>query len=218
MILAEVTDTPADFLGIRGLPGRRGGGGSPYPETVASTIPTATRHRESARRYQKGASRLASRRRRTTPPGGRLGVVATRTGPHCGSCWGYDKSPIGSGRRRLVAMKKHSIEAQRLLDEPDAELAANGAAAGRSPGWSASERQIISMAADAIDRGVELAAAYAEAVDVKDKIKVSTKIRLQEMATTRLLSKVSTAVPAPESLRSIKARNAVNKRWHPDAG
>ena len=58
-------------------------------------------------------------------------------------------------------MKKHSIEAQRLLDELDAELAANGAAAGRSLGWSASERQIISMAADAIDRGVELAAAYA---------------------------------------------------------
>ena len=109
-------------------------------------------------------------------------------------------------------MKKHSIEAQRLLDELDAELAANGAAAGRSLGWSASERQIISMAA------VELAAAYAEAVDVKDKIKVSREIRLQEMATTRLLSKVSTAVPAPESLRSIKARNAVNKRWHPDAG
>ena len=78
-------------------------------------------------------------------------------------------------------MKKHSIEAQRLLDELDAELAANGAAAGRSLGWSASERQIISMAADAIDRGVELAAAYAEAVDVKDKIKVSREIRLQEM-------------------------------------
>jgi hypothetical protein len=72
-------------------------------------------------------------------------------------------------------MKKHSIEAQRLLDELDAELAANGAAAGRSLGWSASERQIISMAADAIDRGVELAAAYAEAVDVKDKIKVSRR-------------------------------------------
>ena len=53
---------------------------------------------------------------------------------------------------------------------------------------------------------------------VKDKIKVSREIRLQEMATTRLLSKVSTAVPAPESLRSIKARNAVNKHWHPDAG
>jgi len=65
---------------------------------------------------------------------------------------------------------------------------------------------------------VELAAAYAEAVDVKDKIKVPREIRLQETATTRLLSKVSTAVPAPESLRSIKARNAVNKRWHPDAG
>src|ERR1700692_893394 len=125
---------------------------------------------------------------------------------------------FGSGRLRLVAMKKHSIEAQRLLDELDAELAANGAAAGRSLGWSASERQIISMAADAIDRGMELAAAYAEAVDVKNKIKVSREIRLQEMATTRLLSKVSTAVPAPESLRSIKARNAVNKRWHPNAG
>jgi hypothetical protein len=32
------------------------------------------------------------------------------------------------------------------------------------------------------------------------------------------LCEVSTAVPAPESLRSIKARNAVNKRWHPNAG
>src|ERR1700687_3258442 len=77
---------------------------------------------------------------------------------------------------------------------------------GRSSGWPRMN-----------DRGVELAAAYAEAVDVKDKIKVSREIRPQEMATTRLLSKVSTAVPAPESFGSIKARNAVNKRVHPDA-
>ena len=72
--------------------------------------------------------------------------------------------------------------------------------------------------ADNIGSMLEDKYARANLVDVKDKIKVSREIRLQEMATTRLLSKVSTAVPAPESLRSIKARNAVNKRWHPDAG
>jgi hypothetical protein len=73
------------------------------------------------------------------------------------------------------------------------------------------------MAADAVDRRVDLAAAHADAGDVKDRIKLSRELRLQEMAVQRLLSKVSTAAPVPESLRSVKARRAVNRRWHPGA-
>ena len=114
-------------------------------------------------------------------------------------------------------MKKRSSEAQRLIDELDAELASSAARAGRTLSWSAAERAIISMAADAIDRRTDLAAAYAETDDVKDRIKISRELRLQENATARLLSKISTAAPAPETLRSVKARRAANSRWHPDA-
>ena len=67
-------------------------------------------------------------------------------------------------------------QAQQLVDELDAELAAAGAAAGRLPGWSAAERVIIAMAADSIYRRVQLAAAYAQADDVKDRVRLSREI------------------------------------------
>ena len=114
-------------------------------------------------------------------------------------------------------MKKHSSEAQRLLDELDAELAANAARAGRTLSWSAAERAIIAMAADATDRRLELVAEYAGAGEVKDKIRLSREIRLQETAVMRLLSKISTTAPAPESLRTVKARAAARARWDRDA-
>ncbi len=110
-------------------------------------------------------------------------------------------------------MKKRSSEAQRLIDELDAELAASASAAGRTLSWSAAERQIIAMAADATDRRADLAAAYGDTDDVKDKIKISREIRLQENAVARLLAKISTSAPAPETLTSIKARRAANARW-----
>lgn len=114
-------------------------------------------------------------------------------------------------------MSKRTSEAQRLLDELDTELAANATRAGTTLSWSASERQIMAMIADSVDRRVELAAAYDQAEEVKDRIKISREVRLQEMATMRLLGKISTAAPAPESLGSIKARRAANARWHPSA-
>jgi hypothetical protein len=113
-------------------------------------------------------------------------------------------------------MKHRSSDAQRVLDEFDAELAAAAASAGRSLGWSAAERATLSMIADSIDRRVELAAAYNDTGgDVKEKIKLSREIRLQEGATARLLKLISTDVPQPESLVSIKNRRAANARWHP---
>jgi hypothetical protein len=107
---------------------------------------------------------------------------------------------------------KRTPEGQRLIDELDAELAASAAQAGRTLSWSAAERQIIAMAADATDRRQDLAADYVKAGDVKDKI--SRELRLMENAVARLLSKISTAAPAPETLRSVKARRAANARWH----
>ena len=95
----------------------------------------------------------------------------------------------------------------------DAELSASAAAAGRSLGWSASERTILSLAADALDRRAQLAAAYHIADDIKEQVKLSREIRLQDMAVQRLLSKVSTAAPREETLTSVKARNAINTRW-----
>lgn len=111
-------------------------------------------------------------------------------------------------------MKKRSSEAQRLIDELDAELAASAAQTGRTLSWSAAERAIIAMAADATDRRQDLAAVYEKAGDVKDKIKIGRELRLMENATARLLAKISTAAPAPETLRSVKARAAANARWH----
>ncbi|MDT5356881.1 MAG: hypothetical protein QOJ56_5413 [Mycobacterium sp.] len=110
---------------------------------------------------------------------------------------------------------KRTPEGQRLIDELDAELAASAAQAGRTLSWSAAERAIIAMAADAVDRRVDLAASYESAGDVKDRIKIGRELRLMENATARLLAKISTAAPVPETLRSVKARRAANARWRP---
>ena len=112
---------------------------------------------------------------------------------------------------------KRTPEGQRLVDELDADLAANATAAGRTLAWSAAERAVIGMAADATDRRADLAAAYSRTDDIKDRIKLSREIRLQENAVARLLGKISTAAPAAEQLRSVKARRAANARWHPSA-
>jgi hypothetical protein len=112
---------------------------------------------------------------------------------------------------------KHTTEGQRLIDELDAELTASARRAGRSLHWSATERHVIAMAADATDRRVQLAAAYTGAGDVKEQIRLSRELRLQEAATARLLGKISTDAPAPECLRTVKARKAARARWDRDA-
>lgn len=123
------------------------------------------------------------------------------------------KTPIRSGRRRLLSMKTHCSAANQLLEELDAELAASAAAAGTTLAFSAAERQLISLAADALDRRAQLAAVYDKTDDIKEQVKLSREIRLQDMCVQRLISKVSTAAPRRETLTSVKARNAVNTRW-----
>ena len=123
------------------------------------------------------------------------------------------KLGFATGRCRLYSMKTRSSAARQLLEELDAELAASAAAAGTTLAFSAAERQLISLAADALDRRAQLAAVHDKTDDIKEQIKLSREIRLSDMAVQRLLSKISTAAPRRETLTSVKARNAVNVRW-----
>jgi hypothetical protein len=106
-----------------------------------------------------------------------------------------------------------SAEAQQLLVALDAELAAAGKATGRDLVWSAAERDVIGMIAAQIDRRVELSAAYEACESVATRLKIASEIRLLEGAISRLYRQVSTDIPAPMSVTSLKAQRAVRARW-----
>jgi hypothetical protein len=107
-----------------------------------------------------------------------------------------------------------SKEAQHLLAELDAELAASAGRSGRCLIWSATERDILSMIGAAVDRRVELSAAYQRPrTPLATKLKIATELRLTEQAIARLYRQVSTDLPAPLSVTSQKAQRAANSRW-----
>jgi hypothetical protein len=116
-------------------------------------------------------------------------------------------------------MQKRSSEAQRLLEELDAELAKSSQQRGVTLSWTASERQNLEAIADTVDRRVRLAQLFTQCDpdDIKGRVKLSTEIRQCDGLVSRLLAKISTDVPAPESRRSQKARAAVRVRWDKDA-
>jgi hypothetical protein len=100
--------------------------------------------------------------------------------------------------------------------ELDKELAETGARSGRSLVWTAADREVLALIGSAIDRKCDLQRDYSAAEDAKTRVKVSAEIRLLENSISRTLRQIKTDTPAPESLRSIKARAAVMRRWHPD--
>lgn len=108
---------------------------------------------------------------------------------------------------------RHTAEALRLRRELDAELAANGKAAGRDLVWSAADRQILDLIISAIDRRVDLLKRYAALDDTKLRVKLSAELRLAEANIERLLRRVKTDVPQPMSKTSLKAQRAANARW-----
>jgi hypothetical protein len=108
----------------------------------------------------------------------------------------------------------HCAEARRVRRELDKELAETGARSGRSLVWTAADREVLAWSA--IDRKCDLQRDYSAAEDAKTRVKVSAEIRLLENSISRMLRQIKTDTPAPESLRSIKARAAVMRRWHPD--
>lgn len=110
-------------------------------------------------------------------------------------------------------MKARSAEAQALLAALDAEVAAAAKDAGHELVWSAAERDVLDMIGAAIDRRVQLSAAYETCEGVATRLKIATELRLTEQAIARLYRQVSTEVPQPMSAVSRKAQHAANSRW-----
>ena len=111
----------------------------------------------------------------------------------------------------------HCAEARRVRRELDKELAAAGERTGRKLLWTAADTEILQLIASSIDRKCDLQRDYDAAADAKDRVRVSSEIRLLESSIERLLRRIKTDIPAPESQRTIMARAAVMRRWHPDA-
>ena len=82
-------------------------------------------------------------------------------------------------------------EAQKVLDELDAELAASSKRLGRSLSWTASEHEHRQMIGSTIDRRVRLAKLYAatDPDNVKDLTRLSCEIRQCDALVSRLLSR-----------------------------
>ena len=115
-------------------------------------------------------------------------------------------------------MTGHSSEARRVRRELNAELASTAAASGQALEWSAAERQILALTASAIDRKCDLATDYAAATDAKGRVKLATELRLVEAHIERLLRRIKTDIPQPESTTTQKARMAANTRWNREKG
>ncbi|OBI90979.1 hypothetical protein A9X00_18255 [Mycobacterium sp. 1245805.9] len=71
----------------------------------------------------------------------------------------------------------------------------------------------MGMICAAVDRRVEMSAAYEACESTAAKLKVATELRLLESSIARMYKQVSTELPAPMSLTSLKAQRAVNARW-----
>jgi hypothetical protein len=114
----------------------------------------------------------------------------------------------GSGGRSA-----HSAEALALLRELDDEQAEASAQCGQELVWSAQEQAIRGQLASVLDRKVELLELYESAETVNLKVKLSGEVRLLEQAVARLVCQIKVGLPAPESFRTVKARQAANVRW-----
>lgn len=110
-------------------------------------------------------------------------------------------------------MQNHSSEAQQVLRDLDAELAASAKRASQDLVWDASDLAVLDLIAAAIDRRVDLTADYQQCEDLKGRVKASAQLRLLEQSIARPLRQIRTDVPPAPGLRTIKARRAARARW-----
>ena len=106
-----------------------------------------------------------------------------------------------------------SIAAQQFRQALDLELAQNASAAGTTAAFSAAEEKILGLISEQIDRREALVALYDAAETTTSIIALCAEIRLADAAITRMAKQVSTSLPAPKSITSIKASKAANARW-----
>jgi hypothetical protein len=107
----------------------------------------------------------------------------------------------------------HCNAARKLKRELDKELSSVGAQSGQSLVWSTAEAALIERALCTVDRLQDLQADYSAAETAKQRVAVSTEIRLCDGQLSRLLKQIKVEAPKAETLTTIKARAAVNARW-----
>lgn len=93
------------------------------------------------------------------------------------------------------------------------ELEAAGISAGQKLVWTASDQLVLDQISSILDRKAQLLDLYGLAEDLDSKVKLSGEVRLLEQAAARLVKLVKTDIPAPESRRTVMARQAANARW-----
>jgi hypothetical protein len=110
----------------------------------------------------------------------------------------------------------HCQAAIKLRTELDAELEANGQSVGEQLFWNAAELALLERLACVQDRIEDLTRDYSAAKTPKDRIRLSTELRLCDGAVRLLLKEISTEPPVTEELSaaSLRARRAANARWN----
>jgi hypothetical protein len=83
-----------------------------------------------------------------------------------------------------------------VLAALDAELASEAKRTGRALVWTETDRQLLSLIGDAIDRKVDLTVLYDATPDISPRTKLSSELRLLEGLLARLLKQVHFDVPA----------------------
>jgi hypothetical protein len=126
---------------------------------------------------------------------------------------------FGGCRDRLVGMVKRTAEAESLLAEFNSELADSAAQAGMALKWTVADEQNLEALGDCVDRRVWLKGRLdaADPTDTRTVVKLCAEWRQTIALEMRLLKSIDTSAPQPESLRTIKARRAAMRRWHPNA-
>jgi hypothetical protein len=107
----------------------------------------------------------------------------------------------------------HCYAARKLRRELNAELAFVAQQTGQTLVWSTAEAALIERAMATVDRIGDLQKDYDAAETAKQRLVISTEIRLCDGQLARLLKAVKVEAPRQESLTTIKARQAVNVRW-----
>lgn len=117
---------------------------------------------------------------------------------------------------------ERSGEARRVLAALDAELASEAKRTGRDLVWTATDKELLALIADTIDRRVDLAVLYEATPDICPRVKLSAELRLLEGSLARLLKQVNIEMPSsparePSHVVSARASRAAKARWYPNA-
>jgi hypothetical protein len=108
----------------------------------------------------------------------------------------------------------HSAKALQLRKDLNRELTSVAQQSGQDLVWSTAEAALIERAMATVDRLQDLQRDYKAAETPKQRVAISTEIRLCDGQLERLLRRIKPEPQkAPETLTTIKNRAAANVRW-----